>query len=472
MKKIIKILLVVTLFTVSVFALCILGADTAKNSGAEKSQNIMQAQNVPYPPNPDDLDMLGIEPFKSTLPVVLIDTENQQIVKEEKRFVKVAILDDASDVNDIYSPTAMVLDAKIKERGASSYLFDKSQYRLEFYNESRKKPLDYDFLGLGEHSDWVLNGPFLDRSLMRNYLMYKLSGEIMEWAPDCRFLELFVDGSYQGVYLAIEPVEAGASRLRLSPFGLVSGATAYIVDRERVGTEEAVIMTYGNIAGYTGNELSVQYPKGKKLTEQQKNWIENDISRFEKALYGDKFADPVVGYAQYIDIDSFVDFYILNEFAMNYDAGYLSTFAYKELNGKLKMCVWDFNNSFDNYVPNKMNVDQFYVKNSYWFDRLLQDRAFVDKVVERYRQLRENSLSNVHIDAVLNEAQETMGEAIDRNFAHWGYTFDSNMLISAGDPDRNPHSYEEAVQMLKDTITGRLNFMDESIEQLYSDCVN
>ena len=48
-----------------------------------------------------------------------------------------------------------------------------------------------------------------------------------------RFVELFVDGEYQGVYLAVEPVTNGESRLRLSKFGLLSGETAYIVSRDR-----------------------------------------------------------------------------------------------------------------------------------------------------------------------------------------------------------------------------------------------
>ena len=47
---------------------------------------------------------------------------------------------------------------------------------------------------------------------------------------------------------------------------------------------------------------------------------------------------------------SFVDYFILNEFTCNYDAGWLSTYVYKDIGGKYKMVLWDFNSSCDNYT--------------------------------------------------------------------------------------------------------------------------
>ncbi|MDY4116893.1 MAG: CotH kinase family protein, partial [Blautia sp.] len=91
--------------------------------------------------------------------------------------------------------------------------------------------------GMGANSEWVLNGPYLDKTLIRNKLVYDLARELNGWAPDTRFVELFVDGEYQGVYLAVEPVTNGESRLRLSEFSLLSGETAYIVSRDRSDTE-------------------------------------------------------------------------------------------------------------------------------------------------------------------------------------------------------------------------------------------
>lgn len=426
----------------------------------------------PAPPDLEVLEFLGLEEFTATLPVMMIDTHNQKIQKENVIWAEIAVLDDPSGLNPITAAPDAVLTATVKYRGASSYSgFDKPQYRIKFYKDAEKS-LDYGLFGLAADSEWVLNGPFLDRSLLRNYLMYTLAGQIMDWAPHCAFFELFLDGMYQGVYLAVEPVTASASRLNLSRFGLISGATAYIVKRDRVGTETNVLHTYGELAGYVSNELSVQYPGESKLIPLQMTWIEEDISRFERALYSDFFTDPQIGYAAYIDVDSFVDYLILNEFALNHDGGALSTYAYKELGGKLKLCVWDFNNGFDNYTAFTMATDEFILIDNAWFDRLLQDRNFVDRVVSRYRELRQGSLSNENIQAILDQGKKQLEGAAERNFALWGYTFKLQLLITGEDGEkRDPQSYAEAIQQLEEIIEARLAFLDTSLERLYDYCI-
>ena len=475
MKKYLKILVMLCLIlVVPVGAVYLQNTVVKETFEASASADGEQKEN-PAPYNPDDLRRLGLEPFSSELPVLMVDTKEQEILKDSTIWVEVAVLDDVSGANDITAAPQEVLDATIKYRGASSYSgFDKPQYRLEFYKKAGGKELEYDLFGLGADSEWVINGPYLDRSLLRNYLMYHLAEEIMDWAPASTFCELFVDGRYQGVYLAVEPVTDGASRLRLSRFGLVSGATPYIVKRDRVGTEENVLHTYGELAGYTGNELSVSYPGKSKLTQRQLQWIEQDISEFERALYSDYFADPQVGYAKYINVDSFVDYFILNEFSMNHDAGGLSTYAYKELGGKLQLAVWDFNNGFDNYRWFEVETDEFLTNSNYWFDRLIEDRGFVQRVEERYRQLRQTNLSDENIQRILERGQQELGDAVERNFALWGYTFKNDLLAIVDDSgvSRDPNNYQQALEMLEETIEERLAFLDTSISELYEGCVN
>ena len=465
------LMLLIMLFTgvVGNFAV---NTSTEQKPAAQQPQ--MGSQENPAPPDLKNLEMLSLEPFQSNLPVVMIDTGRQQIVKESMKSVKVAIFDDPSGENDILDHPDRVLNAGLKLRGASSYNFDKNQYRLKFFRKQNlKKPLSYGFLGMAPDSEWVLHGPYLDMSLLRNYLMYHLSREVMDWAPDCTFLELFVDGRYQGVYLAIEPITEGSSRLRLSPFGLLSGATPYVVVRDRIGTEANAVIPYGSQMGLTPNQLSVRYPSRKDLTPAQKLWIQEDLSQFEKALYSDHLGDPETGYAQYIDVDSFVDYLILNEISINHDAGNLSTYIYKELGGKLQLSVWDFNNSFDNYQWFDRPTDEFELAENGWFDRLLQDRNFVDRVVARYRQLRSGSLSDDHMQQILLDGRQTLGPAIPRNFSRWGYTFRNHLMsVGEGKPDRNPESYPEAFNRLLQIMHRRTDFLDQHIEDLYEGCIN
>lgn len=408
------------------------------------------------------------------LPVISIQIDGKQIEKENPIWSTISMFY-PEKVSREYNDQNFMTPGTIKYRGNSSYtIFDKRQYRINFYKklESTNKKA-YSLCGMGEDSDWVLNGPFLDRTLIRNHLLYSLSKEIMDWAPDSRFCELYIDGEYQGVYLAVEPIENGENRLRLSTYGLSSGQTAFILKRERVGTEENVLHTFGEINGFTSYELSVQYPSVSNLTSMQNQWIENYISSFEKSLYGEQFADLDIGYEKYINVDSFVDYFLINEIAMNADAGTLSTYCYQELGGKMYMAVWDFNNAYNNYPWEDKEFDQFFMTESPWFGRLLQDRAFIEKVKKRYKELRQGILSNENVLERIDQDIRNLGDAIDRNYEVWGYTFNEKLLSSAADGSlRDPRSYEEAITQLKEAVEKRFLFLDENLEQLYNHCIN
>lgn len=427
-------------------------------------------------PDEEYLQFYGLEAFRTALPVVFIDTGGQRITKENKIWAELAVLsaDPEGGERSILETPEKSYAMTINYRGASSYSkFDKKQYRIKFYQKAGStKAKDCAFLGMGKNSEWVLHGPFLDKTLMRNRMAYELGREIFEWAPDSRYVEVFVDGAYQGVYLAVESVGNGESRLRLSEFGLLNGQTAYIVKRDRIGSESFPLNVYGKYAGKTNNDLYIAYPSEKKLTDSQREWITEDITAFEESLYGENFADGDIGYAQYIDMDAFVDYFVFNEILMNHDAGDLSTYAYKEINGKLKIAIWDYNNCLDNYQWFEEDYTTFFMVGSAWFSRLLQDRAFVDRAVERYHELRQTSFATEHVLALLEQFQEELGPAIDRNMAVWGYTFFNVYMSDENKYHKNAESYEEAVMLLEQSFRKRVGFLDEHIEDLYQGCIN
>lgn len=410
------------------------------------------------------------EVFSSHLPVVVIDTGGRRIEKDTETWAEITVINPSTSNKHNLTAAAM-----IKYRGNTSYkTFDKKQYHIEFrkgYGEKESK--NYSVMCMSAASDWVLNAPFLDRSLIRNRLVYAISREILSWAPDTCYCEVFLNGEYQGLYLMIEPITNEIERLNLAKFGLLSGQTTYILKRDLKNTEENEIDTYGTKSGKTGYQVSISYPSLKHLTEPQRQWIVNDINEFERALYSDQFDDPDYGYTKYIDVDSFVDYYIINEFTLTTDASYLSTYVYKDIGEKLKMTVWDFNNSFDNYQTGAKSIDKFYVAKSNWYNRLFNDRKFTDAVVTQYRELRKGILSEKNLLELVDGNVAYLGDAVDRNFKIWGYTFNENLLP----PDelgnsRDPKSYDEAVQQLKNCIIARGNFLDKNIEELYQYAVN
>lgn len=469
MKRISRILLCVLMITV-LCGLSVVGNSVVKseNKSKEKKRTVITNEEMKEwaAPDEENLEYYDLGEFSTTLPVVYMNTKGQQVLKENAIWGNIALLDGNGEEQSVFSVPNSIYRATIKYRGASSYSkFDKKQYRIKFYKNEKDSAKEVSLAGMGANSEWVLNGPYLDKTLIRNKLVYDLARELNGWAPDTRFVELFVDGEYQGVYLAVEPVTNGESRLRLAEFGLLSGETAYIVNRDRIDTGSEEIDTWGKTNGYTYNALYIRYPSKNKITEKQKEYIQKDISGFEQALYGKNFSDKRIGYQAYIDMDNWVDYFIINEFAMNYDAGNLSTYLYKELDGKLQLAVWDFNNGFDNYQWFRTETDVLHTVENTWFERLWQDEAFRERVCERYVQLRKTTLSDEHIAEKIASYQEELGEAVDRNFKVWGYSFKENLLVgtSKEGTSRDIRSYEEAMKQLTDTIRERLAYLDKEL---------
>ena len=469
MKRIRRILLCILMITV-LCGISIVGNSVVKseNKSKEKKRTAITKEEMKEWDAPDEeiLEYYDLGKFSTTLPVIYMNTMGQQILKENAIWGNIALLDGNGEEQSVFSVPNSIYRATIKYRGASSYSqFDKKQYRIKFYKNKKDSAKKVSLAGMGANSEWVLNGPYLDKTLIRNKLVYDLARELNGWAPDTRFVELFVDGEYQGVYLAVEPVTNGESRLRLSEFGLLSGETAYIVSRDRSDTESEELKTWGKTAGYTNNSLYIGYPSKNKVTEKQKAYIQKDISEFEQVLYGKNFSDKRFGYQAYIDMDNWVDYFIINEFAMNYDAGNLSTYVYKELGGKLQLAVWDFNNGFDNFQGSRKSTDILHTVKNSWIEKLWQDKNFRDRVCERYVQLRKTTLSEEHISEKIASYQEELGDAVDRNFKVWGYSFSEALLAGTtkeGTP-RDLGSYEEAMKQLTDTIRERLAYLDKEL---------
>ena len=451
MKRIRRILLCILMITV-LCGISVVGNSVvnSENKSKEKKRTTITKEEVKEWAAPDEesLEYYDLGEFSTTLPVVYMNTKGQQVLKENAIWGNIALLDGNGEEQSVFSLPNSIYRATIKYRGASSYSkFDKKQYRIKFYKNEKDSAKEVSLAGMGANSEWVLNGPYLDKTLIRNKLVYDLARELNGWAPDTRFVELFVDGEYQGVYLAVEPVTNGESRLRLAEFGLLSGETAYIVNRDRIDTGSEEIDTWGKTNGYTYNALYIRYPSKNKITEKQKAYIQKDISEFEQVLYGKNFSDKRIGYQAYIDMDNWVDY------------------LYKELDGKLQLAVWDFNNGFDNYQWFRTETDVLHTVENSWFQRLWQDENFRDRVCERYRQLRETTLADEHIAEKIASYQEELGEAVDRNFKVWGYSFKENLLAgtSKEGTSRNIRSYEEAMKQLTDTIRERLAYLDKEL---------
>lgn len=445
------------------------------------------------------------------LPIIRIDTGGQDIPGkpitdkngslisystteegESEIIVTIDTIEEEGKWHHASDPADQSSCAFFRIRGNSSRFFDKSNYRIKLVaDESGEKNTSLPLLGMNAENDWALHGPFLDKTLIRNYMLMNISAEIMGYAPEVRFCELILDGEYQGVYVLMETIKEGENRVNISDYEDGSVATSYLLRMDGISFDESLVETDISLYNYTWyteqmefNEnqkagFQILYPQTEVLTEEVIDYIQRDISRIERGLYSSDMLSGKFDYEKEIDVNSFVDYYILQEFLAVNDAFSRSTYFYKDVRGKLHIGpVWDYNNAINNFFR-QFSHSGFLLANRSWLGRLMTDEDFVEKVIVRYHQLREGMLSDEYLLNYIDETIAYLGDAIERNDEVWGYSYNVELLSENARriPDEgetledvNPSSYEEAVGWMKGYMLARSEWLDENIENLRQYC--
>ncbi len=426
------------------------------------------------------------------LPLVLIDTGGQEIpgkVTGQTDDFGETINTLAADGRDVIDVSFVVVDnqtrnnhpsdeatltttAQIRVRGHSSRLFEKSPYQLDFVDENGEAA-PAAVMGMPAHSEWVLYGPYLDKSLVRNYMWYNIAGEVMEWAPNVRYCELILNGEYRGLYLMVETITDGEDcRLNLSTTEQNVKTTGYLLRGDRTTQEDLGgqrdIYTYLERMLTLRTDILIKYPGRSSLTQELRQEIELDYAAFEKALYSYDYDTDDYGYWNYIDVDNFVDYFLINEFSLNVDAGRYSTYIYKDLSGKFKLAVWYFNNACDNFPTDPLTPDQINMVSHTWYFMLCKSEGFVERLLDRYDELRASVLNETYLLNYIDETLAYLGPAVERNNQRW------NDAMTQWEPltpvERNLHSHEEAVDQLKEWLYERGIWLDENIHTIRQNC--
>ena len=439
---------------------------------------------------------IDAESFASQLPVVSIDThgqdgpgdvlyvEGEPVLRDDDRTVLTTAPDGSADItadfrlydgaegdaNRLSDAPSVESKTLVHYRGHRSREFPKRNYSIHLVDDAGL-PRNEKLAGMASENAWVLNGPYLDKSLIRNYVSYTLGQHLRVLSPDVRFCELFMDGEYRGVFLLMESVKEGGNRVNLTEPTGRGDTTSYLLKMDRPDIDAASLEDFGACTEPKRSEFSVLYPSDEELTQGRMDWIAQDMNALEKALYSYDYDTSDYGYWTSLDVDSFVDYFVFNEFTMNYDAGTYSTYVYKDLRGKLTIGpLWDFNSAYDNYVDRAYDdCEGFAMVDRYFYYMLSKDEKFVEAVIDRYHELRQDLLADEYVCAYIDETVSFLGDAADRNWEAWGYTFDPTQVRVGGKlaPDeRNPATYDEAVEQVKTFVQARGAWLDAHIEDL------
>ena len=306
------------------------------------------------------------------LPVMRIDTKNGNFINSKTTYVD-AHMKLTEDVKTRGASDVLEADLQIKGRGNSTWFRDdwpKKPYRLKF---NEKVSL------LGEHKDksWVLLANFPDKSAIRNHVAFYM-GKIsnLDYTSSSHFVELYLNGRYDGTYELCEKLKISNHRVAVGDDGFLLEVDA----RAPEDDDSRYFYIYGLDSPVNIKEPETQYG------DANFQYIENYLDKVDEALYGLYFNDASRGWQAYLDIDSFVDWYLINEIAHNTDAQMLASCYMNLKRGeKLKMGpLWDFDLAFGNTDYWERGPEGFWVKNSDWFNRLFEDPVFVNRVKERF----------------------------------------------------------------------------------------
>lgn len=308
--------------------------------------------------DPDDVSYL-----KRPIPVLVFDVPGK-IDADIKVDGWLKVFEDHAGTLTDLAGKAPALEAQIgiEFRGHTSRdLYQQKPYGFET-RDSTGDGIQVSFMGLPREMDWALHSCYSDKTCMRNALTYAIgremgaSGGRQWWAPRTRWVEVYMNQNYLGLYLLVETIKIDKFRLDLPlpAMGAPPDITGpYVISGEG---------EYSRGPGKDWVEPLFKYnwryrePHYMKVTDAQKMYLLEFVNKIHAMFMAADWKDK---YRAAIDVPSWIDYHLIQELANNTDAYYKSTFLYKmpdSMGGKLfRGPIWDFDFALGN-----VNFRQYY----------------------------------------------------------------------------------------------------------------
>lgn len=389
---------------------------------------------------------------RQNIPVVRIDTKGRPIL-DKKNYVDGTIT--ISDPEGLYSDVKeFKADMGIRGRGNSTWSFPKKPWKVKLDEKA-------SLLGMPADKEWALLANYADRTLIRNIVAMKLS-EIcgFSWTPRMHSVEVYLNNEYQGVYTLCEHKKVSKDRVNIDIVGEGDNSGDAITGGYYLEIEEQQDET---TCWWTSMGVPMMFSDPEEPTNAQLAYVKDLFESFEQALWARNWSETS-GYPKYIDVDSFVDYYIVQELTKNIDGNLRkSSFITKERGKKMEMYhLWDFDLTLGNcgYFWGDVGngPENFWIKIDKWYPHLFNDPAFVEKVQIRWNELLPEFSK---IPEFIDQQALYLAKAQERNFKVWSIweSVDWVYFPSLG-------SYQKEVDYLKDFYTERLEWLDRELNRL------
>ena len=391
------------------------------------------------------------------LPIIHINTNDVSIDSKEV-YVDGDII--ISGIGNF--PNLSKTEIKIKGRGNSTWgmgnYLGKKPYQIKFVEKT-------EVLNMPEDKKWVLLAELLDGSLIRNKLVREIAKVgSFDYIPKAEYVELFLNGQHQGTYLVGQKVEESNNRVNI-------GNEDYLLEIDTNGRYDPnndVYFPSSQSEKWTefssfGKVFLIKDPQ--KHSAEDLILIQNHINSFEDALFSENFKDPELGYRSYIDLESFIDYYLVSEISKTQDAAAYETtssifFTYVP-GQKIKMGpIWDYDLSFGNVDYSEAEFPEgFWIKTGNpWYKRMFEDDYFKEAVRERFNYYYSNL---VNFLSKIDEFESYLYASEEKNFELYPEILDPNFYVWPIPVKFNNHN--GYVDHLKTWLNTRMNWLNNSL---------
>ena len=335
---------------------------------------------------------------------------------------------------------------KIRIRGNSSKDLEKHAFQINL--DKKEKILDMP----AKAKKWVLLANHMDKSLIRNLVAFKISSLLgQKYSPACKSIDLIVDGDFEGNYIICDKIEKGEGRVELdsmdetyNEYPNITGG--YLMEIDGFADQEPYHFT-----SKKGVKVTIKYPD---TTNQQNSYLKNWFDSIEENIYNNQNVDNV-------DLETFSQFFILNEFCADIDSVWSSYYITKQRNDD-KMHfgpAWDFDLSLDNdnrlYPTNSKGkwIFNFGLSSGtfrQFISKLVSCPKSLNYVQQKWLDVTTNSFTKENVFNFIEEQIKYIDESQKLNFKRWDVL---NKILQYEAVARG--SYEEEIKHLKEFIEER-----------------
>ena len=386
-----------------------------------------------------DMRTYTVTVTNSGLPIVSINTPNAQSITSKEDWIEGATMSIVNAGVQNYEGTT-----SIRGRGNSTWGMPKKPYALKLDSKA-------EILGMPKHKRWVLLANWMDRTLMRNAVAFEIARATgLAWTPRGKFVEVVLNGEHKGTYYLCEQIKVDKNRVNITEM-----ESTDISDDAITGGYLMELDTYFdevNKFKSAREELPYMFkePDEETLVTEQLEYMQKYINDLEELLYTYSRLSAHE-YEEYMDVDSYIDFWFVQELADNEECWHpKSTYMHKDRGGKLTAGpVWDFDwGTFTSDAPS------YTIKGALYYNRLFLDKAFKARVKERWTGLKPKFDM---IPAFIEQESQRIKASADVNILMWPISSEYNK--------DEKMTFDEAIASMKNSYQAKLDWLDEQISK-------